>query len=48
MSWPLVSVYKGSDGSAALDEWTWGGGRGQQTEAAVATGSLSLARIGKC
>lgn len=31
-----------------MDEWTWGGGREQQTEAAVATRSLSLARVGKC
>lgn len=44
MSWPLVSVYKGSDGGATLDEWTWGGGKGQQTEAALARRSLLLAR----
>lgn len=48
MSWPLVSLYKGSDGWAALDTWTWGEGGGQQTEAAVATRPLGLARIGKC
>lgn len=28
MSWPLVSIYKGSDEWADLGKWTWGeGGR---------------------
>ena len=28
MSWPLVSIYKGSDEWAGLEKWTWGEGGG--------------------